>query len=119
MNKKKVYVAGKLNDSAVGYINNMHRMIKTARELRNVGFAVYVPCNDFMEGLVDGNFTYEDYFENSQPWLESSDAIFCVPGWETSQGTAKEITRAKELFIPVFYDKQELIAWSINPIKEY
>ena len=104
----KIYVAGKLNADAVGYIQNMHRMIKTAKELRDAGFSVYVPCNDFLEGLVDGKFDYTDYFNNSQPWLSSSNAIFLTPGWETSIGTAKEIELAKKLNIPVFSELQSM-----------
>jgi len=106
--KFKVYVAGKLNDDAVGYIKNCHRMIKTAKELRNAGFCVYVPCIDFLEGLVDGNFDYPDYFDNSQPWLLSSDAIFLTPGWETSKGTMMEIALAESNGIRVF-DKIDMI----------
>jgi len=41
MKKIKGYVAGKLNDDAVGYIQNTHAMIKTARALREESFAVY------------------------------------------------------------------------------
>ena len=74
----RVYVAGKLNADAVGYIQNMHRMIKTAKELRDAGFSVYVPCNDFLEGLVDGSFDYKEYFDNSQPWLSVSNAVFAT-----------------------------------------
>ena len=99
---KKIYVAGKLNDDAVGYIKNCHRMILTAKLVRDNGYSVYVPCNDFLEGLVDGNFDYEDYFVNSQPWLSASDAVFLTPGWETSTGTQKEIKLATSLNIPVF-----------------
>lgn len=101
---KKVYVAGKLNADAVGYIKNIYKMIKTAKVLRNQGFSVYVPGNDFLEGIVDGNFEYEDFFDNSQPWLLSSDAMFLTPGWETSSGTLKEIKLARENNIPVFYN---------------
>jgi hypothetical protein len=101
--KFKAYVAGPLNSDACGYIQNMHRMIKVARELRQLGVAVYVPCNDFLEGLVDGGFNYTDYFENSQPWLEVSDFIFVCPGWEDSEGTKKEIELAHSLGIAVFY----------------
>jgi hypothetical protein len=104
----KCYVAGKLNDDAVGYIKNMHRMIKTAGRLRKMNIAVYVPCNDFLEGLVDGEFGYEEYFSNSQPWLECSDFVFVCEGWETSNGTKREIERAKSLHIPVFYDFETL-----------
>jgi hypothetical protein len=102
MEKKKVYVAGKLNDDAVGYIMNCHRMIRTAKKVREAGYAVYVPCNDFLEGLVDGGFDYHDFFDNSQPWLMSSDAIFLVPGWESSTGTRREMETADANNIPIF-----------------
>jgi hypothetical protein len=108
MEKKRIYVAGKLNDDAVGYIKNMHRMIKTAKQLRDEGYCVYVPCVDFLEGLVDGTFDYSDYFVNSQPWLDCAHAIFLTPGWEKSSGTKKEIERAETLDIPVFKDVKEM-----------
>ena len=101
--KLKCYVAGKLNSDAVGYIKNMHVMIKAAAAIRKLGVAVYVPCNDFLEGLVDGNFGYMDYFENSQPWLEVADFMFVCPNWESSEGTKKEIELAKSLGKPIYY----------------
>ena len=103
------YIAGALNADAVGYIKNCHRMIKTARQVRNAGFSVYIPCLDFLEGLVDGNFDYNDYFDNSQPWLEASDFVFLTPGWETSKGTQREIEYAKSLGIPVFENLSDLV----------
>jgi hypothetical protein len=116
MNKlAKGYIAGKLNADAVGYIQNVHRMIKTAKEVRDAGFAVYVPCNDFLEGVVCGNFDYADYFDNSQPWLAASDFVFLTPGWETSKGTAREIELAKTMGIPVFDNLDDLVrAFSQN-----
>ena len=111
---KRVYVAGKLNDDACGYIKNLHKMIDTARKIRKLGFAVYVPCNDFMEGLVDGNFKYSDYFDNSQAWLDASDAVFLTPGWETSLGTLKEIERAKSRGIPIFSNLEKLVKLNEN-----
>jgi hypothetical protein len=107
--KFKAYIAGKLNSDAVGYIKNMHNMIKVAREVRNLGVSVYVPCNDFMEGLVDGSFDYRDYFDNSQPWLLSADFVVVCPNWENSEGTKKEIALARSVGIPVFFSIEELI----------
>lgn len=107
-NKKLIYVAGALNSDAVGYIQNMHRMIKFARDVRRLGYSVYVPCNDFLEGLVDGHFDYEDYFDNSQPILLRCDAVALTPGWENSKGTQREIALAKEKGIPVFETIEEL-----------
>lgn len=106
---RRVYIAGKLNDDACEYIKHMHRMIKTAREVRRAGFSVYVPGNDFLEGLVDGNFGYEEYFQNSQPWLAASDAVFLTPGWETSSGTKREIALAQSLGIPVYTDLNKMV----------
>jgi len=114
MKKAKVYIAGKLNDSAVGYIKNCHNMIYWAHQVRLLGCAVYVPCLDFLEGLVAGSFDYEDYFENSQPWLLASDSVFVCPGWETSEGTKREIKIAEENNIPVIYKIDDLWKWS-NP----
>ena len=100
----KVYVAGKLNDDACGYIQNLHRMILLANAAREAGFAVFVPGIDILQGLLAGNWTYRQYFDNSQPWLRSSDAILVVEeGWRTSTGTLREIETAKTHNIPVFY----------------
>jgi hypothetical protein len=106
---KKVYIAGKLShDDAVGYIKNCNKMILTAKLVRDNGYAVYVPCNDFLEGIVDGNFDYKDYFDNSQPWLKAADAVYLVPGWETSPGTKREMALADSINIPIFDDIHDM-----------
>ena len=104
MKKKriKVYIAGALNSNAIGYINNLHRMIFWSEKIRKLDVAVFVPGNDLLMGLVVGNYEYTDYFENSQPFLDVCDAIFLVPGWEKSKGTRREIKRAEKKVIPVF-----------------
>ena len=99
---KRVYVAGKLSDNHIEYVKHVHRMIIWAEKIRQLGFSVYVPGLDFLYGIVFGNLEYLDYFTNSQPWLDVSDAIFLVPGWETSAGTKKEIERATKQGIPVY-----------------
>ena len=100
--KKKIYVAGKLNDMAVNYLLNVHKMMKQAEELRLAGYSVYVPAIDLVMGIAFGYKDYHDYFDNSQPWLKASDAVFLTPGWETSLGTKKEIESAESYNIPVF-----------------
>lgn len=102
MDVKKVYVAGKLNADAVGYLHNCHKMMSTAELLKEAGYSVYVPCLDLLMGIAFGWQRYEDYFDNSQPWLEVSDALFLTPDWETSSGTIREIERAWSKDIPVF-----------------
>ena len=104
MKKYRVYVAGKLNDMACDYNKNIHNMIKDAEEVRNMGFSVFIPGLEIVWGIVVGNLGYKDYFDNSQPWLDVSDAIY-VRGknWKTSSGTQREIKRARKQNIPVFF----------------
>lgn len=105
----KVYVAGKLNDDAVGYIKNLNRMIVWSEKVRRKGFAVFVPGIDFLVGLTMGDLEYFDYFSNSQPWLAVADAVFLVPGHQTSKGTQREIEYANSLGIPVFDNLDNLV----------
>ena len=109
---KKIYVAGPLNADAINYIQNIHNMILWAERVRKLGFAVFVPCLDILMGIQLGKWDYDDYFLNSQPWLEISDALFIIPGWRSSSGTQKEIKRAKELKKPVFFKLKSLIKWA-------
>ena len=108
---KRVYVAGKLNDMAVSYLSNVHKMMMTAEKVRKAGYSVFVPCIDLLMGIKFGYEDYHDYFDNSQPWVEVADAIFLTPGWETSEGTKKEIDRAKRLDIPVFSKLEDMDAF--------
>ena len=107
---KRVYVAGKLNDMAVGYNYNRHKMLNTGELLREAGYAPYVPCLIEQMGIMFGWEKYSDYFNFSQPWLAVSDAVLLVEGWETSKGTIEEIQFALEHKIPVFDRLDEL--WS-------
>ncbi|MEM2933075.1 MAG: DUF4406 domain-containing protein [Candidatus Pacearchaeota archaeon] len=118
MRKYRVYIVGKLNDMAVNYIKNCHVMLEEAEKIRKEGFSVYVPCLNFLMGLYAGNYKYKDYFENSQPWLEVSDALYVCKNWKKSEGAKKEIEKAKELRIPVFYDLESLIKWREQELRK-
>ena len=104
--KPLAYIAGKLNDSACGYIRNLHKMIQSAIKIKRLGYVVYIPGTDILMGLMAGNYVYRDYFDDSQEFLRMSDLVIVLPGWETSEGTNREIKLAHELGIPVeFYNE--------------
>jgi hypothetical protein len=107
--KKKVYVAGPLNAVAVDYIKNCHKMCTIAEAIRRRGFSVYIPCLDFLMGLLTGTYTYADYFDNSQPWLTASDALFFCSGWRESKGCMREYVLAGESNIPTFEIISDLV----------
>ena len=103
-----IYIAGKLNGDACSYIQNVHKMLQFGETVRNMGCCVAIPCNDFLHGLVIGTHEYEDYFDNNLEILKRADAIALVPGWETSEGTRKEILEARKNNIPVLYYFDEI-----------
>ena len=106
---KLVYVAGKLNSDAVGYLKNVYVMNQLADQTRRAGFAVANPCLDLIMGLTFGDYGYADYFDNNQEILTRCDAVLCCFNWETSEGTKREIAMAESLDIPVFFSLGELI----------
>ena len=100
---KRIYIAGPLNADAVSYLKNVSAMTRAGIEVRRAGYAVFVPALDLLMGIVDGQFSYQDYAENNMAWLEVSDLVLILPGYEDSKGTMAEIKRAGELSIPVVY----------------
>jgi hypothetical protein len=115
MEKRRVYVAGKLShDDAVGYLNNVHRMMETAEEANKAGYSTYVPAIDLLMGIKFGYKDYHQYFDNSQPWLMASDAVLLTPGWESSPGTKREMATARDLNIPIFETVDDMNKWFID-----
>lgn len=105
---KLIYIAGKLNDDAPGYVKHIHNMIKFAEEVRQLGYHILTPCNDIITGLIIGTYDYNDYSENNMELLSRCDGMALVPGWETSKGTVAEIKQAEKLGIPIFYTLKDL-----------
>jgi hypothetical protein len=109
---KRVYVAGAYGASTVNDVmGNMRRGLQLSAEVLRHGFAVYSPWTDCLLHFHQ-EFTIEECYSYSMPWLEVSDAVVVVEkNRETSRGTQSEIKRASELGIPVFFSKEELFAW--------
>ena len=107
--KKLIYIAGKLNDDAPAYIEHLRQMNEWAYRVMSERFAVHVPGNDIVMGLVSQLSGYNDYFDNNAEILRRCDAMFVCPGWETSEGTRREIELCQKWDIPVFFALDELI----------
>lgn len=107
---KRVYVAGKLNDMAVGYLHNVHKMMETAEEVRKAGAAPFIPAIDLLMGIKFGYTDYHDYFNLGQAWLEAADAVVLTPGFETSKGTYEELQTALKLNIPIYRNTEDFKA---------
>ena len=109
---KRVYVAGKYNDdNIISALENMRLGMKVSTEVFLLGYAPFVPWFDyhFVLMLPDGeHISKEIYHKYSMQWLEVSDCVLALPNWKRSGGAIREIKRAKELNIPVYYSIAEL-----------
>ena len=115
----RVYIAGALsskestnrNPSQVvtDYIANVSKMCKRASELRKRGYYPYVPGLDFLLGVIAGDWEENDYRGIGIAFLEVCDAVLVI---SDSWGVRKEVERAKELKIPVYYSLAELEAYN-------
>jgi hypothetical protein len=108
---KKVYVAGAYSaNNVIDVLKNIGKGEHYAAELFMNGYAPFCPWHDkqFVTDNWDKDFTVKQFYDYSIAWLEVSDIVFVVPGWEDSKGTIAEIQRAKELNIPVVYSYEEL-----------
>ena len=109
----KVYVAGKYDDTnVISVLENMRLGMCTCTELLLAGYAPFCPWLDYQFVLMLQNgekISKEIYHDYSMQWLEVSDCVLTLPNYINSNGALKEIKRAQELGIPVYYSKYELI----------
>ncbi len=108
----RVYVAGAYSsDNVLGVLSNMRHGLALSVKVMKAGFAPFAPWLDFQYGLLD-SFSVKEYQAVSIAWLEVCDAMIVQPiGAEQSNGTIREIARAQELGIPVFYTIDTLERW--------
>lgn len=105
-----VYVAGSYRAEHPYQVNNN---IQTAKEygdiLIQLGIMPLIPHKntEHCEGLNSSEF----FLEGTMELMRRSNAVFVIPGFETSSGTLGEIAEAENLRIPVFYDMQDLRTW--------
>jgi hypothetical protein len=108
----RVYVAGAYSaPNVIDVLNNMRRGMRASAEVLLAGFAPFSPWLDynFQLQLRDGeSLSVDDYYAYSMTWLEASDIVYVIPGWENSKGTLAEISRANALNIPVVYSMTDL-----------
>ena len=108
---KRIYIAGPYSsDNVLGVLHNIRKGIEVATQVFKDGYAPFCPWLDFHYVLFDKQeaLTVQDFYDYSIAWLEVSDAVLVLPGYENSKGTLAEIKRAGKLGIPVFYDYAEL-----------
>lgn len=108
---KRIYIAGPYNGpDVINVLANMRRGIAASVELVRAGHAVWCPWLDFQFGLI-AEIPMADYKRNSLAWVEVSDAILLLDGWEKSQGCRAELEEARSCGIGIFTSIESLLDW--------
>ena len=122
MNKRlRVYVAGPYSaDNVLGVLRNISKGEWCCAELFAGGFAPFCPWHDASYAKWDaygGSLEVQDFKDLSFAWLEVSEAVFLIDGWEKSEGVKAEIAFAEAHGIPVFSDYDKLLEWKESVLK--
>ena len=109
---KRVYVAGCYNaGNIIAVLDNIRIGMRASLEVLLARFSPFVPWFDFHFQLMlrpGEALTIQDYYDYSIAWLDVSNYMLVLEGWENSKGALAEIKRAEELNIPIFYSLAEL-----------
>lgn len=99
----KIYVAGPYTRGDVA--KNVHDAIMTGNNLRALGHTPFIPhLTHFWHMIQEHGIEY--WYAYDLEWLEVCDAVFRIPG--ESIGADREVERARELGLPVFYSFLDL-----------
>ena len=102
--KKRIYLAGAYSaDNVMDVLHNIGIGIKAASKILRNGDYPFCPWADYQFALMDQDISKQAFYDYSMAWLEVSDEIWVLPDWGESEGTIKEIERAKELGIMIKY----------------
>ena len=107
--RKTVYIASPYSEG--NKLWNVQYSLLVAEGLIRYGFLPYTPLlshywNEYSE------HDYEYWMELDLAWLEQCDIVLRLPG--KSHGADREVNRAFELNLPVYYNLRKLIRSEIS-----
>lgn len=111
MQKKKVYVAYRFNDTDAGKVlSNIGTAHRIAYGLICEGYIPYIPHWDFLLATMFGReIPKKFYYENSMEWLKVCDRICVVEdGKPYSSGVEEEIRLAESLGLTFMYRRVDV-----------
>jgi len=108
----RVYPAGPINGGDVlKTLANIENGIRATADLLDQGYAPFPVFSDFLVVMRLPNLRIEQVYAYSLAWLECSEAVLMLEGWENSHGAQHEHVKAEGLGIPVFYSMDDLNGW--------
>lgn len=99
-----VYVSGPISLGEL--TENIAKAVDAADELFRAGLHPYIPHVGFL-WQYRHQHGYEEWMALDLAWLANCDAVVRIPG--ESKGADREVARAQELGIPVYFSVQALL----------
>jgi hypothetical protein len=101
----RVYVAARYSaDSPDQVALNVLRAVEAGEKLANAGHDVFIPhLNHYWHKFYPHD--YEFWMKQDDAWIQVCDALVRLDG--VSRGADREVERATELGIPVYYGTEE------------
>jgi hypothetical protein len=96
--RMRVYVAGPISSDVQ---QGVFRAYTVGRQMFLDGLAPFIPHSDALFWLGEGH--WNGYLEYDLEYILVSDAVYRLAG--ASKGADLEVSRAKALGIPIFYEK--------------
>ncbi len=107
---KTIYVSGPYTaDTSEQRDENVRRANELAQKFAEEGWAVYCPHTQSHRWEDETSLSHEDFMERDFEWIDRSDALGMVEGWQDSDGAQDEHQLAIELSLPRYYE--ELDEW--------
>ncbi len=110
----RVYCAGDYSaNNVITTLQNIGKGLKACAELFEFGFAPYNPWadRDYILQRPYKNYDVKQFHAASMAWVDVADCLYVISGKGNKGGVDKEIKRAQELGIPVFYELGALLNW--------
>ena len=115
----RVYVAGPYSaNDIVTSLNHMRKGMRASVEILLAGHEPFCPWLDFhFQFMLKETEALDviDYYRYSIAWLEVSDCMVVLEGWQGSTGTCVEMDRAKELHIPIYHGVKAFLGAKRTP----
>jgi len=112
----RVFVAGLYSRDKNGKEANTIRTLqniwfgtKMSARLMARGYDVFCPWLDHQFAFYEPQMLKEHYQRNSLAWLEVSDALVVLSGRGMNTGVDREIKKAEELGIPIYYSVTDFL----------
>ncbi len=111
-NNKVIYIAGPITAPTVYQIwRNVGRAHEASLRLMKKGWAVHCPHKntEFLGGALkkDSEEDFEAWIERDLCILSRCDAIYMLKGWRKSRGSKRELAKAKELELTIYYEEEK------------